>query len=178
MVKDGRKSINSRRKMNSVTKKQLEHEVKLSLVRHCRIWRYSVRFALEYCKSQGYPMGEASYHRLKQELNTTLLQGKEFTQQALANLQTVHGDSLELIDKGLDVAIKELRDLSSTPVYNVVEDKSTGIKTSVINKAHNSRTVFAALTKMTELLQARDETILATPVITSLVNELNKEVDG
>lgn len=156
------------------TRKQLEHEIKLQLIRYCRIWRYSVRLAMEYCESQGHKISETEYHVLRNELKEQVLQGEMFTKQALENLQVEHGDSLELLNGMLDVVIKEIRDHSATAIYNVLEDKGKN-KTYVFNKNHNSNVVAKLVTTATDLMQKRDNTILATPIITDLVNELKKE---
>ena len=161
------------RKGVDMTRKQMEHEVQLSLVRYCRIWRYSVKLALDYCESQGHKISETTYHKLRNELKEQILQGEMFTKQALENLQVEHGDSLELINGMLDVIIKEIRDHSATTIFNVMTDEE-GNKTYVFNKNHNSNVVAKLVTTATELMQKRDNTILATPVITDLVNELKK----
>lgn len=167
------KSRTSNEKKPLQTRKQLEHEIKLQLIRYCRIWRYSVRLAIEYCKSQGHSISETEYHVLRNELKEQVLQGAMFTKQALENLQVEHGDSLELLNGMLDVVIKEIRDHSATAIYNVQEDKE-GNKTYVFNKNHNSNIVAKLVTTATDLMQKRDNTILATPIITDLVNELKK----
>lgn len=163
-----------RTKPKRLTRKQLEHEIELSLVRYCRIWRYSIPLALNYLETQGHKMGETKYRQLRTELKEQVLEGVMFTKQALENLQVEHGDSLELINGMLDVIIKEIRDHSATAIYNVMEDE-TGNKTYVFNKNHNSNVVSKLVTTATELMQKRDNTILATPIITDLVNELKKE---
>ena len=171
-----RKTATPKRKSADYTKKELQHEVELGLIRYCRIWRYSVNLALEYCKSQGHQISESQYHKLRNELKEQVLQGAMFTKQALDNLQVEHGDSLELINGMLDVVIKEIRDHSATTIYNVLEDEE-GNKTYVFNKNHNSNIVAKLVTTATDLMQKRDNTILATPIITDLVNELKKSGD-
>ncbi len=168
-----RKTPKRSHKRGGMTGKELEHEVQLSLIRYCRIWRYSVKLALEYCESQGHKISESQYHVLRNELKQTVLQGEMFTKQALENLQVEHGDSLELINGMLDVIIKEIRDHSATVIFNVMEDEK-GNKSYVFNKNHNSNVVAKLVTTATELMQKRDNTILATPIITDLVNELKK----
>lgn len=165
------------RKGVDMTRKQMEHEVQLGLVRYCRIWRYSVKLAIEYCKSQGHPISETSYHKLRNELRDTILQGEMFTKQALENLQVEHGDSLELLNGMLDVVIKEIRDHSATAIFNVMEDESKN-KTYVFNKNHNSNVVAKLVTTATDIMEKRDNTILATPIIVDLVNELKKGADN
>ncbi len=177
MANEKRKSILPKRKSAELTKKQLEHQVQLSLVRYCRIWRYSVKLTLEYCESQGHKISESQYHKLRNELKQTVLQGEMFTKQALENLQVEHGDSLELLNGMLDVVIKEIRDHSATAIFNVVEDDDNN-KTYVFNKNHNSNVVAKLVTTATDLMQKRDNTILATPIIVDLVNELKKEEGG
>ena len=177
MVQQKRKTPKIAKKSGQMTRKQMEHEVQLSLVRYCRIWRYSVKLALDYCESQGHKISESQYHVLRNELKSTVLQGEMFTKQALENLQVEHGDSLELINGMLDVIIKEIRDHSATAIFNVMEDDE-GNKSYVFNKNHNSNVVSKLVTTATELMQKRDNTILATPVITDLVNELKKGGDN
>jgi hypothetical protein len=118
-------------------------------------------------------MGETKYHQLRNELKTQVLQGVMFTKQALENLRVGHGDSLELINGMLDVIIKEIRDHSATTIFNVMED-AEGNKTYVFNKNHNSNVVSKLVITATDLMEQRDNTILATPIITDLVNELKK----
>ncbi len=173
MAEKKRKPLRSRHKSAELTKKQLEHEVQLQLIRYCRIWRYPVKLALEYCASQGHQISESQYHKLRNELRDTILQGEMFTKQALENLQVEHGDSLELLNGMLDVIIKEIRDHSATAIFNVMEDEEHN-KTYVFNKNHNSNIVSKLVTTATDLMQKRDNTILATPVIVDLVNELKK----
>lgn len=176
MAEQKRKTPKHSHKAKGGTRKELEHEVELSLVRYCRIWRYSVKLTLEYCKTQGHQISETKYHTLRNELKTQVLDGAMFTKQALENLQVEHGDSLELINGMLDVVIKEIRDHSATAIYNVLEDKDNN-KTYVFNKNHNSNIVAKLVTTATDLMQKRDNTILATPIITDLVNELKKSGD-
>ncbi len=177
MADKKRKSPRSPKKSKELTKPQLEHEIQLQHVRYCRIWRYSVNLTLEYCKNQGHQISESQYHKLRNELKTQVLDGAMFTKQALENLQVEHGDSLELLNGMLDVVIKEIRDHSATTIYNVLEDKDKN-KTYVFNKNHNSNVVAKLVTTATDLMQKRDNTILATPIITDLVNELKKSGDG
>ncbi len=167
------KPIKRSHKRKGGTAHHLEHKVQLSLVRYCRIWRYSVKLSLEYCASQGHKISDTQYHKLRNELRDTILQGDMFTKQALENLQVEHGDSLELLNGMLDVIIKEIRDHSTTTIFNVTID-DTGNKTYVFNKNHNSNIVAKLVTTATDLMQKRDNTILATPIITDLVNELKK----
>ena len=168
-----RKPIKRPRNKREYNKKQLEHEIELQLVRYCRIWRYPVKLALEYCESQGHKIAEATYHRHRNELRDNILQGDMFTKQALENLQVEHGDSLELINGMLNVIIKEIRDHSATAIFNETID-SEGNKTYTFAKNHNSHIVSKLIITATELMNKRDNTILATPIIVDLVNELKK----
>ncbi len=181
------KSSNPPHKREVLTKKQLEHEVELSLVRYCRIWRYSVPLALEYLNSEGHKMGETKYRELRNELKEQVLEGAMFTKQALDNLLVEHGDSLELINGMLDVIIKEIRDHSATTIFDEYEEKQVTVSATEktkeqfimvkkyrFSKNHNSNIVSKLITTATELMQKRDNTILATPTITALVNELKK----
>jgi len=176
MAEKKRETIKRSHKRKGGTAHQLEHEVQLQLIRYCRIWRYPVKLAMEYCASQGHEISESQYHKLRNELRDTILQGEMFTKQALDNLQVEHGDSLELLNGMLDVIIKEIRDHSATAIFNVMEDAEKN-KTYVFNKNHNSNIVAKLVTTATDLMQKRDNTILATPIIVDLVNELKKGGD-
>jgi len=177
MAEKTRKPAKRSHKRTGLTANQLEHEVELQLIRYCRIWRYPVKLALEYCKSQGHQISETQYHKLRNELKETILQGEMFTKQALENLQVEHGDSLELLNGMLDVIVKEIRDHSATAIFNVMTDDDNN-KTYVFNKNHNSNIVAKLVATATDLMQKRDNTILATPIIVDLVNELKKSGDN
>lgn len=155
------------------TKSELEREIQEGIVRYTRIWRYSTKLALEYAESQGHPMSESTYYEIKKEQREKSLQGDVFTKQALENLRLEHGDSLELINNLLNVIITEIRDHSATAIFNVLEDKQ-GNKSYVFSKNHNSLTVAKLITVATDLMTKRDNTILATPIINELTNELSK----
>lgn len=154
------------------TRNELEHEVMTQLVRYCRIWRYKETQALEYCKSQGHPMSSTTYYQILKELREKVLQGDQFTQQALDNLRIEHGDSLELLNHLLDVVIQEIRDHSATAIFRITGEGKN--KSYVFAKNHNSNILAKLITTATDLMTRRDNTLLATPVINDLLDELEK----
>ena len=176
MAKSNGKTVKPRTKSGVLTKAQITRELELQLVRYTRIWRYTTKSALFYMEQQGHKISESKYFTLKTELKTKVLQGEMFTKEALDNLQVEHGDSLELINGLLDTIINEIRDHSATAIFNVITDEN-GNKTYTFAKNHNSNIVAKLVGTATDLMKQRDDTIIATPVIMSLVEELNKGND-
>ena len=91
----------------SKNKKELIHEVKLSLMRDCEIYGKSFKEKQVYFKSKGYSLSQAQSTRLKQELHSPERIRNWFSKEALYVIEEDHMLSVERI-RSLEDKLLEL----------------------------------------------------------------------
>ena len=91
----------------SKNKKELTHEVKLSLMRDCEIYRKPFKEEQVYFKSKGYSLSQAQSTRLKQELHSPERIRNWFSKEALYVIEEDHMLSVERI-RSLEDKLLEL----------------------------------------------------------------------
>ena len=109
----------------SKNKKELIHEVKLSLMRDCEIYGKSFKEKQVYFKSKGYTLSQAQSTRLTQELHSPEKIRNWFSKEALYAIEDDHMLSVSRIRELDEAVYKQLKilidkgPLSSRDVYSL-----------------------------------------------------------
>lgn len=105
----------------SKNKKELIHEVKLSLMRDCEIYGKSFKEKQVYFKSKGYTLSQAQSTRLKQELHSPERIRNWFSKEALYVIEDDHMLSVERI-RSLEDKLLEQFDIIYTKIKKSTQD--------------------------------------------------------
>jgi len=79
----------------TLTKRQLEHQYKLSLMRDCQIYGKSLEDSKLYFNSKGYSLSKSQSTELKKELKSSKMAENWFSKEALFVIEESHMISVE-----------------------------------------------------------------------------------
>jgi len=105
----------------SKNRKELIHEVKLSLMRDCEIYGKSFKEKQVYFKSKGYSLSQAQSTRLTQELHSTERTKNWFSKEALYVIEEDHMLSVERI-RSLEDKLLEQFDVIYTKTKKSIQE--------------------------------------------------------
>ena len=105
----------------SKNKKELIHDVKLSLMRDCQIYGKPFKEEQIYFKSKGYSLSQAQSTRLKQELHSTDNTRNWFSKEALYVIEDDHMLSVERIRSLEDKLLEQFYVFYTKPKKSIQE---------------------------------------------------------
>ena len=103
---------------STLTKPQLDHQYKLSLMRDCQIYGKSLEDSKLYFNTKGYSLSQSQFTKLKKELKSSKFAENWFTKEALFVIEEDHMQSVERIRMMEDRLMQEFDQVSSTSFYN------------------------------------------------------------
>ncbi len=160
----------------SKNKKELIHEVKLSLMRDCEIYGKSFKEEQVYFKSKGYSLSQAQSTRLKQKLKSAQNSKEWFSKEALFVIEEDHMLSVERIRMIEDRLMQEFEQVSSTSFYNNYDITKPNQKLTR-NTNHDTDLFLKIIAQFESLQLTKTKMFSCTPMVQAMMEVHRKEED-
>ena len=164
MTNDQSSNMNNNDKKKN--KQTIRHEVKLELMRSCRIYRKTREETVKYFKSKGYSLSSSNFTILINELKSLKNAKDWFSKEALFFIEEDHMLSVETIKMMEDRLIQEYGQVAATSFYKNSETDATKL---VINKNHNPELLLKIIAQFQSLQETKNKMFSATPLVQELM---------
>ncbi|MCH7561921.1 MAG: hypothetical protein IIC67_11285 [Thaumarchaeota archaeon] len=152
----------------SKNKKELTHEVKLSLMRDCKIYGKSFKEEQVYFKSKGYSLSQAQSTRLKQELHSPERIRNWFSKEALYVIEDDHQLSVERIRARENRLMQEWEALASTNFYKHIDPEKPELG-FIRDKNHDFNALIRLSGELRAIEEIKSKMFSATPLVQELM---------
>jgi len=153
---------------STMTKRQLEHQYKLSLMRECQIYGKSLEDSKLYFNSKGYSLSKSQATKLKKELKSVKNSKEWFSKEALFVIEDDHKLSVERIRVMEDRLMQEYEQVSSTSFYNNWDIQNPNQELT-INKNHDANLLLKIIAQFQSLQESKTKMFSATPMVQELM---------
>ena len=160
----------------SKNKKELIHDVKLSLMGDCEIYGKSFKEEQVYFKSKGYSLSQAQSTRLTQELHSPERTRNWFSKEALYVIEDDHMLPVERIRMMEDRLMQEFEHVSSTSFYNNYDITKPNQKLTR-NTNHDADLFLKIIAQFESLQLTKTKLFSCTPMVQALMEVHRKEED-
>lgn len=155
-------------KHGGLTKKQVEHAYKLSLMRECQIYGKSYEECKLYFESKGFSLGESQFFELRKELKSADNAKEWFSKEALYVIEEDHMLSVQRIRMMEDRILKEFEQVAATNFYKYL-NAGTEEQEIIRNKAHDGHFLLRIIGEFRALQEIKTKMFSATPMVQELM---------
>jgi len=166
--KDGDKSQKSGTKHGEKTKPQLEHMVKLALMRDCNMYGKKYEAAEAYFQLKGFTLGRTQFTDLRNELKSADNAKEWFSKEALFVIEEDHMLSVERIRMLEDRIMEEFEQVAATNFYKYL-NAGTDEQEIIRNKAHDGQFMLRLVAQFQSLQETKTKMFSATPLVQELM---------
>lgn len=166
--KDGSKSQKTGTKHGNMTKTQVEHAYKLSLMRDCQIYGKLLEASKLYFESKGFTLGHTQFTNLKNELKSADNAKAWFSKEALFVIEEDHMLSVERIRMMEDRLLQEFEQVAATNFYKYL-NAGTKEQEVIRNKAHDGQFMLRLIAEFRALQEIKTKMFSATPFVQELM---------
>ena len=153
---------------STLTKRQLEHQYKLSLMRDCQIYGKSLEDSQLYFNSKGCSLSKSQATQLKKELKSVKSAKEWFSKEALFAMEYDHIFSMERIRMMENRLLEEFEQVSSTSFYNDWNIQNPNQKLTR-NKNHDVNLLLRIIAQFQSLQETKTKMFSATPLVQELM---------
>lgn len=166
--KNGDNPQNSGVKKVKQTKKQIEHALKIELMRYCVIFGKSYQDTSLYFKSKGYNLGTTQFTELRNELKSKHAAKDWFRKEALYAMEEDHMLSVDRIKVLEDRIMEEFEQVSATTFYKYI-NAGTDEQQIIRNKAHDGNFLLRLVAQFQSLQDTKTKLFSATPMVQEIM---------
>lgn len=166
--KDGDKSRKSLTKHGGKTKPQLEHMVKLGLMKDCQMFGKRYDASRLYFESKGFTLGTTQFTDLRNELKSADNAKEWFSKEALFVIEEDHMLSVERIRMLEDRIMEEFEQVAATNFYKYL-NANTDEQEIIRNKAHDGQFMLRLVAQFQSLQETKTKMFSATPLVQELM---------
>ncbi len=152
------------RKAKKQTKASLKHDLKLELMRTCKIYGKSYEESKAYFQLKGLELGETVFTELRNELKSRDSAKGWFSNEALFVIEEDHQLSVERIRMMEDRLLQEFEQLAATSYYKYI-NANTEQQELVKNKAHDTNALIRVIAQFQSLQETKTKMFSATPLV-------------
>jgi len=152
------------RKAKKKTKASLKHELKLELMRTCKIYGKSYEESKAYFQLRGLELGETVFTELRNELKSRDSAKGWFSNEALFVIEEDHQLSVERIRMMEDRLLQEFEQLAATSYYKYI-NQGTDQQELIRNKAHDTNALIRVIAQFQSLQETKTKMFSATPLV-------------
>lgn len=158
--KNGAKHRNTKRK----SKATLKRELKLELMRTCKIYGKSYDETKAYFKLKGFELGETVFTELRTELKSRNAAEGWFSNEALYVIEEDHQLSVERIRLMEDRLLQEFEQLAATNYYKYINEGKPE-QELIRNSAHDVNALLRVIAQFQSLQETKTKMFSATPLV-------------
>lgn len=162
----GRKSV--RIPVSQRTKQELEHELKLGLMKHCVIFGKSHEAAALFFEARGHPIGSTQQKDLRRELKSSKMMKEWFSKEALYVIEDDHYLSVERIRIMENRLLEEFEQVANTNFYTYIK-KGKNEQVLIRNKAHDANLLLRIISSFEKLQETKTKMFSATPMVQEMM---------
>ncbi len=151
-----------------MTPKQMEHEVKLSLMRDCKLYGKSVEATIAYFTSKGYNLGHTQYTDLTKELKSARMAIQWFDKEALYVIEQDHMLSTERIRMMENRLLEEFEQVAATNFYKYINEGKDE-QEIIRNKSHDANLLLRIITSFESLQLTKTKMFSAAPLVQEMM---------
>jgi len=166
--KNGDKHQPIGKQRRSKTKPQIEHELKLEVMRTCQIYGKSYEATEVYFKSKGFTLGSTQFTELRNELKSRENAKEWFSKEALYLIEEDHMLSVERIKMMEDRLLEEFEQVSATTYYKYINE-GTDEQELIRNKAHDVNALLRIIAQFESLQETKTKMFSATPLVQEIM---------
>jgi len=166
--KTGEKNQPTVTRTGKLTKPQMEHELKLALMRDCQIYGKDFENTKLYFNSKGYTLGSTQFTNLRNELKDTKTNSEWFTKEALYAIEDDHKLSVERIRMMENRLLAEFEQVSATNYYKYL-NAGTKKQEIIKNKVHDSHLFLRIIAQFQSLQETKTKMFSATPLVQEMM---------
>ncbi len=174
--KNGQKAQLTGVQRGTLTKRQLEHQYKLSLMRDCQIYGKSLEDSKLYFNSKGYSLSKSQSTELKKELKSSKMAKNWFSKEALFVIEEDHMLSVERIRMMEDRLMEEFEQVSSTSFYNNWDITKPNQKLTR-NKNHDADLLIKIIAQFESLQLTKTKMFSCTPMVQEMLEAHRRQED-
>ena len=162
---------NGQPQVQKLSHKEMEHIVKLSLVRECNIYGKSYKETQQFFKDRSLSLSSSQWKNLRIELKSSKSAKNWFSKEALFVIEEDHMISVERIrkveDKIVSIMLGLLNDDDFETSINYDTDKSGIVKLRVRN--YNTELLIKLTAQFQSLQETKTKMFAATPLVQELM---------
>lgn len=162
--KKGSKNRNTVSKHGDLTKKKLEHQYKLALMRDCQIYGKTYEATQAYFKSKGFTLGTTQFTDLKNQLKETQNAKEWFSKEALFAIEEDHMLSVERIRMMENRLLEEFEQVAATTFYKYI-NAGTKEQELIKDKSHDANLLLRIIAQFQALQETKTKMFSATPLV-------------
>lgn len=166
------KNVDKQRKRGTkhggMTKPQVEHAYKISLMKDCKLYGKMYEASRIYFESKGFTLGTTQFTELRNELKTADNAKEWFSKEALFVIEEDHMLSVERIRMMEDRLIMEFEQVSATNFYTYI-NAGTEQQEVIRNKAHDAHLLLRIIAQFQSLQETKTKMFSATPLVQELM---------
>ncbi len=155
-------------KNGDISKRQVEHQLKLEWMRSCMIYGKSYEECELYFKSKGFKLGRTQFTDLRNELKSAKNAKEWFSKEALFVIEEDHMLSVERIRMLEDRLMLEFEQVSSTPFYSNWDTAKSPQKLTR-NKNHDGNFMLRLIAEFRAHEETKTKMFSATPLVQELM---------
>jgi len=161
---------------SGLSKPELEHQYKISLMRECQIYGKSFKESKEYFKTKGYTLSRTQFTNLRNELKSRKSAKNWFSKEALYVIEEDHMLSVERIRMMEDRLMQEFEQVSSTSFYNNYDIKKPNQELTR-NKNHDADLLLKITAQFESLQLTKTKLFSATPMVQEMLEAHRRQED-
>ncbi len=156
------------KKAEKKTVAQINHDIKVELMRTCMIYGKSYETTLEYFKLKGYKLSKTTFVDLRKELTSHGAAQKWFSDEALFAMEEDHKLSIERIRMMENRLLEEFEQLAATSYYKYIKQEDEE-KELIKNKAHDTNALIRVISQFQSLQETKNKMFSATPLVQEIM---------
>lgn len=164
------------RKSKRKNKATITHQLKLELMRTCKIYGKSFEESKAYFKLKGYELGETTFTDLRTELKSHDSAKGWFSNEALFVIEEDHQLSVERIRMMEDRLLQEFEQLAATSYYKYINE-GTDEQQLIKNKAHDVHALLRVISQFQSLQETKTKMFSATPLVQEVMEVHARQED-
>jgi len=153
---------------SKMTKRQLDHEYKLSLMKDCMIYGKSFESTKIYFESKGLTLSINHFTNLKNELKSAKKAIQWFDKEALYVIEDDHMLSVERIRMMENRLLEEFEQVAATNFYKYI-NSNTDQQEIIRNKAHDANLLLRIIAAFESLQVTKTKMFSATPLVQEMM---------
>jgi len=164
----GDKSRKALTKHGGKTKPQLEHMVKLGLMKDSQMFGKKYDATKLYFESKGFTLGNTQFTDLRNELKSADNAKEWFSKEALFVIEEDHMLSVERIRMLEDRLMQEFEQVAATNFYKYLNE-GTEEQEIIRNKSHDGQFLLRIVAQFQSLQETKTKMFSATPLVQELM---------
>jgi len=166
--KNGGKERKTPKKHGGYTNRELEHQVKLGLMRECMIYGKGFEASKAYFEFKGFTLGSTQFTELRNEIKSAQNAKEWFSKEALFVIEEDHMLSVERIRIMEDRLLQEFEQVASTNFYKYI-NAGTKEQEIIRNKAHDVNALLRIIQQFQSLQETKTKMFSATPLVQEIM---------